>query len=664
MTAQKKYLTKSKFKIGHECANKLYFMQDSTFASNKDENSFLSALADGGFQVGELAKLSYPDGQKVDNSDPAEALKITADLLKLESVTIFEGAFSFGPLLIQADIIKKTGNTIHLMEVKSKTFNSDRVKECGFFTKKRERIESKWEPYLIDVAYQAYVISKAYPELTVTSSLVLIDKQQRATVDGLNQRFVIFGERTNRTKVRVNPDTTVETLGAALLRTISVDAEVHHLWNQRYEPDLSFSAYVTSLAEIYDTSNFPMAPITRHCKDCEYRITGEKKAAGKASGFDHCFKIHHKLNDEELSELFIFDVRNNWRIADALMPGTLLARDLTADDLNVKPRTGESGWSESERKLIQVDFSKDRNKTLVSRNDELRTEIDSWKFPYHFIDFETMTTALPFYKGYRPYEQIAFQFSHHTVTENGLISHASQFLNFEKGVFPNFEFLRALKNALDKDNGTIFRYHNHENTVLNDIRRQILDLEQRPDDADDLLAFIDSITVRKTDRKIEHQGRRAMVDLCQVVDRYYFHRDMGGRTSIKKVLPAILRDSSYLQERYSNSLKELGISSLARGNFVLIEKDANGNVLDPYKALPPVFNDLEIAIDPNEDGIMIDGELSEGGAAMMAYARMQFSEISEQQRKLTADALLRYCELDTFAMVLIWEYWVKDLLKR
>jgi len=51
-----------------------------------------------------------------------------------------------------------------------------------------------------------------------------------------------------------------------------------------------------------------------------------------------------------------------------------------------------------------------------------------------------------------------------------------------------------------------------------------------------------------------------------------------------------------------------------------------------------------------------DPDLKEGGAAMMAYARMQFSEMPETKRKNVIKGLLRYCELDTFAMVLIWEF--------
>ena len=42
---------------------------------------------------------------------------------------------------------------------------------------------------------------------------------------------------------------------------------------------------------------------------------------------------------------------------------------------------------------------------------------------------------------------------------------------------------------------------------------------------------------------------------------------------------------------------------------------------------------------------------------MTAYARLQFTDIPESERQATCQALLRYCELDTLAMVMIWEAW-------
>ena len=50
--------------------------------------------------------------------------------------------------------------------------------------------------------------------------------------------------------------------------------------------------------------------------------------------------------------------------------------------------------------------------------------------------------------------------------------------------------------------------------------------------------------------------------------------------------------------------------------------------------------------------------ISDGGAAMMAYAFLQFSDIGSQEKQSIEKALLRYCELDTMAMVMIMEAFI------
>ncbi|MGI9215287.1 MAG: DUF2779 domain-containing protein [Gammaproteobacteria bacterium] len=81
--------------------------------------------------------------------------------------------------------------------------------------------------------------------------------------------------------------------------------------------------------------------------------------------------------------------------------------------------------------------------------------------------------ALPFSNPKKPYEQIAFQFSHHVIDQQGNITHKGQYLNDLPGQFPNFDFVRKLKEELEQDDGNIFRYANHENSVLCDIIQQL-----------------------------------------------------------------------------------------------------------------------------------------------------------------------------------------------
>jgi len=99
--------------------------------------------------------------------------------------------------------------------------------------------------------------------------------------------------------------------------------------------------------------------------------------------------------------------------------------------------------------------------------------------------------AIPFYIGQKPYEQVAFQFSHHIMYPDGTVQHKTEFIETTKGAFPNFNFVRALREALNEDEGTIFRFAAHENTVLNQILRQLEQVEDTAvSDRQELMDFI------------------------------------------------------------------------------------------------------------------------------------------------------------------------------
>ncbi len=84
----------------------------------------------------------------------------------------------------------------------------------------------------------------------------------------------------------------------------------------------------------------------------------------------------------------------------------------------------------------------------------------------------------------------------------------------------------------------------------------------------------------------------------------------------------------------------------------------SGKVVDPYKILPKMFKD---ASERDMQLLSDNNELRDGGAALTAYARMQFEEMTGYEREEIRKALLKYCELDTMAMVMLYEGW-KDLL--
>ena len=80
-------------------------------------------------------------------------------------------------------------------------------------------------------------------------------------------------------------------------------------------------------------------------------------------------------------------------------------------------------------------------------------------------------------------------------------------------------------------------------------------------DIEELSEFIKGISHSKKDSAIKWLGERDMVDLCEIVKHYYYNPRTGGSNSIKAVLPAVLEDSKFLQNKYSKPIGELGISS-------------------------------------------------------------------------------------------------------
>jgi hypothetical protein len=145
-----------------------------------------------------------------------------------------------------------------------------------------------------------------------------------------------------------------------------------------------------------------------------------------------------------------------------------------------------------------------------------------------------------------------------------------------------------------------------------------------------------------------------MVDLCELWMRYVYLPATGGSNSIKKVLPAILANPCRSLQRFGMPIYGApgGIPSLNFSHWTWLTSE-NGTTVDPYTRLPPVFDGLT-AEDIATLDTLCDGELADGGAAMTAYSMLQFTEMSEVERRKVEQALLKYCELDTLAMAMLY----------
>ena len=658
---KKRYLTKSRFKLATECPTKLFYTgKKCEYANQSLDDSFLLALADDGIQVGALAQSYFQGGYEIKTLDYKQALNETNELLQSDKVTIFEAAIATEKLFIRVDVLVKDGNHLDFYEVKAKSFDPT---EIDPFCNKSGAIDSNWRPYLYDVAFQRHVINLAYPQYTVSAYLMLADKTAPCPTDGLNQKFRLVKDQNGQASVSEPQSLTSDDLTPQILCEVNVDAECDQISDGKgggNEHSLNFAQRVELYADHYIADKKIPSPISRTCAKCEFNTTDDDEKNGLKSGRKECWKDQLGWSDDDFESPTVLDVwKLDYRIRDKLInDGRIKMSDITREYVKPSPDRNP-GISGSERRWLQVEKYQAGDDTVWFDKDGLHDELDSWVYPLHFIDFEAARVAIPFNAGRRPYEAVAFQFSHHIVYDDGTIEHFGEYLNVEQGSFPNYEFLRNLKTQLEKDDGSIFQYTSYENTILNAIHRQ-LTLDEAVEDRVELCEFIESIS-QPTRESVEKwvAQKRNMVDLHEVLTRFYFDPATNGSNSIKVVLPAILNRSNYLQDKYSKPIYG-SLDGIKSHNFKdkrWIEKES-GKVVDPYKLLPKMFQDIDdkdIQLLSNYDSI------KEGGAAMTAYARMQSEEMSEIERKEIGKALRKYCELDTMAMVMIYEGW-KDLV--
>jgi len=652
--SNQRYLTKTRFKEALDCPTKLYYTKKKDiYANQKNEDTFLESLAQGGFQVEELARMSYPDGFAIlgGDRDYDKLVSRTLELLQQENVTIFEAAFLYNGLFIRVDILNKKGNKIQLIEVKAKSISS--IDHLGFI--KKEKLNTGWIPYLYDVAFQKYVIQQCYPNWDIKAYLMLANKDAVATVDGLNQFFKIKKVKGHRTGIIKPENLKLEDLGEPLLAKISVEEEIEFIYkNNPVDDSRSFQELVTFYKDHYKNDIKIFTEIGKHCKTCEYKTSD----ADKRSGFHECWSAQLNISNAEIDKPKVYDVSNFRKSGKLMEEGKYFMHQVNENDVNPQPEAGKI--SSTERQWIQIEKVQTENKDPYFELDGLHDAMNEWKFPLNFIDFETSAIAIPFTKGRKPYEQLAFQYSHHIVYKDGRVEHASEYLNTEIGVFPNFDFLRALRNSLMANNGSIFRYHAHENTIVNAIYKQLINSEEK--DKEELIAFTKLISHPTGNSATSWpSGDRDMIDLWKVVKDYYYDPYTKGSNSIKAVLPAVLHSSKFLQNKYQKPLSEINLTSINFDNsHIFLKLLENGEPESPYKLLPPLFEgwDKESLDEAITD---IEG-ISDGGAALTAYGKLQFEEVSYKEREAIKTGLKKYCELDTLAMVMIYEYFVEVLI--
>jgi len=139
--------------------------------------------------------------------------------------------------------------------------------------------------------------------------------------------------------------------------------------------------------------------------------------------------------------------------------------------------------------------------------------------PLAYLDFETAAPAIPRYAGTRPYDAVPFQFSLHREDAAGGLAH-HEYLHGD-GSDPRRPLAEALLDAAGA-HGSVCTYTGYEARVVRDLA----------DALPDLRAGLEALAGR-------------LWDLHAVIRAHYYHPQLHGSFSIKRVLPVLVGDPGY-----------------------------------------------------------------------------------------------------------------------
>jgi len=157
----------------------------------------------------------------------------------------------------------------------------------------------------------------------------------------------------------------------------------------------------------------------------------------------------------------------------------------------------------------------DSNSAYVNK-EEIRSFLAGLKYPLYFMDFETLSTAIPVYDGTHPYQTIPFQFSVYSLAATGARPVHCSFLAEGQGD-PREKFVAELDKAVGLEGSILVYFAPFEKGVLQELADAFPEYRER----------IESIVERIVDLNIPFSNFSC------------YHPDQLGSASLKQVLPAL-----------------------------------------------------------------------------------------------------------------------------
>ena len=601
----KHLLTKSNFILGGECLFKLKYYKEK-YPSAADENEMLKFFAEGGFMVEAIAHAVMTRNPDVE----------------------FEKTLNVGRYSARLDAFEQFADHIVLTEIKARSVIDSGIDQ--FLTKRTREVTGDWLPYMYDITFQVMVTEAMFPGVLVVPQLCVVNKNKPCGIDGVYANIDLIADDESRDFSLPRAVYTGD------LEALRADHFLEFI-NVRECVDLLMPEVKELAAEMLDFLDGKMRRVEpqlglQPCKSCEYRDADQTK-----DGFSECWG---KTPPRGAHIIDLYSAGNGTGELKAEIADRIDNRKLQLTD--IPDSVLELGGARGQTRRNQVAAARTGTEIVT---DNMASDLAELTYPLHFIDFETSSIPVPYLAGMKPFEMVAFQFSCHTIASQDsteLIHH--EWLNLQD-TYPNAEFMKELRKAIGHE-GTVLIWSNHEVNTLRQIRRQ---LRERGLFSSELDQWAETLIGPTPGVGEEDKAKGArVVDLLKISEANYCHPSMKGSHSIKKVLDAIWSDAPHLW-------KDSWFSSYYMMN-------TSGQVIDPYRTLSLASPEMDLTEFDSEE----TDAVSDGVAAMRAYQDMLFGMHRNDPviRDRMRGSLLRYCGLDTAAMVIIWKHWTKITSKQ
>ena len=196
----------------------------------------------------------------------------------------------------------------------------------------------------------------------------------------------------------------------------------------------------------------------------------------------------------------------------------------------------------NDKQNLQVTTTK-TNQEIIKK-DRIKNFLSQLTFPLYFLDYETLSSIIPYFDGIRPNQQLPFQYSLHTLdSPKGKLRH-NTYLHKENSN-PAEKLSESLRESIGSKGSILVWNESFEKSCNKSLETLV----------PAFTSFYEDVNKRIVDLMIPFS------------EGWYVHKDFGGSASIKNVLPVLVPELSY---------KELGVQEGKAAQRVWMETVLDG----------------------------------------------------------------------------------------